>query len=160
MNRRQNLFQRYLLALGVQSGRRHSPDRHAPRQGVPAPQAVGRRPPQQHQSLSLFLQVKTPFKSESLMKSIRLIRDFPDYEFPTTVVPGLTDMEDLSDIASLLSSEGADRNYVLQGLRPGGCLDSLLDNIKPFPEETLRRFIKGIRHRCGALCLRYPSRIR
>ncbi|MHC9543404.1 MAG: anaerobic ribonucleoside-triphosphate reductase activating protein [Vulcanimicrobiota bacterium] len=104
--------------------------------------------------------VKAPFESESLMKSIRLVRDSPDYEFRTTVVPGLTGLEDLSAIASLLSSEGADRNYVLQGFRPGRCLDSLLNNIKPFSEETLRRFMEGIRHHFGAVSLRYTPGIR
>lgn len=98
--------------------------------------------------------VKAPFEIESLMKSIRLIRDFPDYEFRTTVVPGLTDIEALSAIASMLSSEGADKNYVLQGFRPGGCLDRLLDNEKPFPEETLRLFVEGIKHRFGTVSLR------
>jgi pyruvate formate lyase activating enzyme len=70
-------------------------------------------------------------------KSIRLLRRGKvDYEFGTTVVPGLVEARDLEEIArSLIGS----RRFVIRQFRPGGCLDPEYDSIRPFSNEELEK---------------------
>ncbi|HKM39765.1 MAG TPA: anaerobic ribonucleoside-triphosphate reductase activating protein [bacterium] len=69
-------------------------------------------------------------------ESIQLVKEKArNYEFRTTVVPGLLDKDDLIMIGQELA--GADK-YVLQQFRPSGpLLDPGLEGRQPYPEEFL-----------------------
>lgn len=72
-----------------------------------------------------------------LTQSIELLRGGRcDYEFRTTVVPGLLVERDVEEIARWI--EGAKR-YVLQQFRPQGTLDPGLETVAPYPRECLQQ---------------------
>ncbi len=86
---------------------------------------------------------------EGIKESIKLLlkADEIDYEFRTTVVPGLHTDEDIREIANLI--KGA-RLYYLQNFRPENtfnselqslnrCADSVLENYKKIAEELIER---------------------
>lgn len=60
-----------------------------------------------------------------------------EYEFRTTVPPGLLDGEAIVEIAR--SIEGAEA-YVLQNFRPVDCIDREMMQLEPLDEEELKRF--------------------
>jgi len=70
-------------------------------------------------------------------ESIRLLRrGSVDYEFGTTVVPGLVEARDIEEIArSLIGS----RRFVIRQFKPGGCLDPEYDSVRPFSVKELER---------------------
>ena len=69
-----------------------------------------------------------------------------EYEFRTTVPPGLLDEEAILNIARTLS--GA-QNYVLQNFEPSDCLDRKLMELKPLPDEELKTWAeKAAVHVC------------
>ncbi len=71
-----------------------------------------------------------------LERSMALLRESSvRYEFRTTVVPGLLDVEDVEEIARWIA--GAAR-YVLQPFRPVGTLDPALASVRPYPRERLQ----------------------
>ncbi len=75
-------------------------------------------------------------------KSIELImKKSPDYEFRTTVVPGITEEEDMIDMVKMI--EGA-KSYAIQQFRPMKVIDPRYLTIKPFPHEKLLRFVEII----------------
>ena len=80
---------------------------------------------------------------ENVLKSVRLImRHAPDYEFRTTVVPGLHEEKDILRIAERL--KGA-KMYVLQQFMPKNTVGENMRDLSPFPAERLfeiRRKIK------------------
>ncbi len=87
---------------------------------------------------------------EKIKKTIKLIMDSGvDYEFRTTVVPGLHAEEDILCIAD--SIRGA-KKYFLQQFRPGKkILDKECGDIKPYPEDflkTIKDKIKGFFEIC------------
>jgi len=59
-----------------------------------------------------------------------------DYEFRTTVVPGLVDTQDIHAISELVKGAGT---WALQQFVPGDTLDKRMDTVKPFPPETLNK---------------------
>ncbi|MFH1459899.1 MAG: anaerobic ribonucleoside-triphosphate reductase activating protein [Candidatus Omnitrophota bacterium] len=59
-----------------------------------------------------------------------------DYEFRTTVIPGLLDKEDILKIAQ--SIQGA-KKYVLQQFDPKDTLDSKMGLLKPYSKEMLEQ---------------------
>jgi pyruvate formate lyase activating enzyme len=65
-----------------------------------------------------------------------------DYEFRTTVVPGLVDTQDIHAISELV--KGA-RTWALQQFVPGDTLDKRMDTVKPFPPETLDKYADTLR---------------
>jgi pyruvate formate lyase activating enzyme len=74
---------------------------------------------------------------EAVEESIRLLRrGSVDYEFGTTVVPGLVEARDLQEIAQTLVGS---RRFVIRQFRPGGCLDPEYDSIRPFSIEELEK---------------------
>ncbi|MCX6778490.1 MAG: anaerobic ribonucleoside-triphosphate reductase activating protein [Candidatus Micrarchaeota archaeon] len=74
---------------------------------------------------------------DAIGRSIRLIMEkAKDYEFRTTVVPGLVATEDVEEIASLIS--GAKR-YFLQQFRPISTVDAEYGKIEPYPQKTLEK---------------------
>lgn len=74
----------------------------------------------------------------SVEQSIKLIRrGSVDYEFRTTVVPGLVDGRDLEEIAQTLIGS---KRFVIQQHRPGRTLDPEYGDVKPFGMDELRSF--------------------
>lgn len=101
----------------------------------------------------IAMDVKTNFKNygevtgagvnaETIKESIKTIMESGlDYEFRTTVVPGLHTEDDLSEIAEFI--RGAKR-YYLQQFRPGEkILGEKYRTVKPYPPE----FLAGIREK-------------
>lgn len=81
---------------------------------------------------------------ENVKKSVRiLLKSGIDYEFRTTVVPGIHEEKDIVAIAGQL--KGAKR-YVLQQFLPKNTIDEKFCGLTPFPDKTLvnlRKRIKG-----------------
>ncbi len=79
---------------------------------------------------------------DHIKESIRLIKaSGVDYEFRITAVPGLTDEEDLMEIAQMLESS---KRFVIQQFRPGRTLDESFKGVTPYPLERLYEFRKKI----------------
>ncbi|MDI6655275.1 MAG: anaerobic ribonucleoside-triphosphate reductase activating protein [Candidatus Hydrothermarchaeota archaeon] len=74
---------------------------------------------------------------EKIKKSVEIIRNNDvDYEFRTTVVPGLLDSEDIRKICSWLRGS---KRYYLQQFRPDVTLDASFRKVAPYkPEEMLK----------------------
>jgi pyruvate formate lyase activating enzyme len=64
-----------------------------------------------------------------------------DYQFRTTVVPGIHNKEDILNIAKWLAPAKA---YCLQNFRPEKTLDVKFREIKPFPEAFFKEIQKEI----------------
>jgi pyruvate formate lyase activating enzyme len=81
--------------------------------------------------------VRTSIDMEDIDKSVEVLKNSSiDYEFRTTVVPGLVMLEDLIDIAKWLS--GA-RLYVLQQFRPTkSLLDPSLQETEPYSSMQIQ----------------------
>jgi pyruvate formate lyase activating enzyme len=76
-----------------------------------------------------------PVDWRRIEESVRLIlTSGMDYEFRTTVVPGIVAPEDVEEIAKLIA--GA-KKYILQQFRPQGSLDPRFREIAPYPAQTL-----------------------
>jgi pyruvate formate lyase activating enzyme len=74
---------------------------------------------------------------EAVEESIRLLRrGSVDYEFGTTVVPGLVEARDLQEIAQTLVGS---RRFVIRQFKSGGCLDPEFDSIRPFSLQELEK---------------------
>jgi len=72
----------------------------------------------------------------SIEASVTMLKDQPgEYEFRTTVVPGLLEEKDFEDIGRWLQGS---RRFVLQQFRPGHTLDPAYSLIRPFPAEYLQ----------------------
>lgn len=74
--------------------------------------------------------------SDKVTSSINyILNDFNgEYEFRTTAVPGIVDIEDMKNIASYI--KGAD-NYVISQFRPMRTLDEEYEKVQPYPIEIL-----------------------
>ena len=84
--------------------------------------------------------------SEKIAQSVKIIIDAGktgkfDYEFRTTVVPGLLDQDDIEQIAVLI--KGA-KKYVIQQFRNDVVLDASLKDRESYPKSTLQKFKKHI----------------
>lgn len=78
----------------------------------------------------------------SVKKSIEIIKNSGiDYEFRTTVVPGIHTKDDIFQIAKDISPA---KRYFLQTLRPEKTIDVFFEKIKPYPEEFLLEIQKAI----------------
>ncbi len=80
---------------------------------------------------------------ERIKKSIELIKNSGiDYEFRTTIVPGLHEKEDIIEMAKAI---GPAKRYFLQSFRSEkGTLDYNLKGIRPFSEEEIKEAIKEV----------------
>jgi len=73
-------------------------------------------------------------------KSIDLIKNSNiDYEFRTTVVPGLVGKKDIEEIGKWLKGT---KNFALQQFQNKKVLDKEFEKIQPYSEETLKEFKK------------------
>jgi pyruvate formate lyase activating enzyme len=81
------------------------------------------------------LAVGVPVDVRRIEESVKLILSSGiDYEFRTTVVPGIVVPEDVEEIAKLITGAG---KYILQQFRPQGTLDPRFREIAPYPAQTL-----------------------
>ena len=79
----------------------------------------------------------------NIRKSIsNIMKSGIKYEFRTTVVPGLHDVESLRGIGELI--KGANKFYI-QNFRPGKTIDPAYRNKQSFTERELRQFQKVIK---------------
>jgi pyruvate formate lyase activating enzyme len=79
---------------------------------------------------------------EELLGSIQLIRRGGiDYEFRTTVVPGVVDGDDLEEIAKMLMGS---KRYVLQGFKPGVTLSKDCEGVEPYSLVEMRQFVDRV----------------
>jgi len=79
---------------------------------------------------------------ENIDKSIKILKNSNiDYEFRTTVVPGILDKKDILKIAKWIS--GA-KKYYLQNFRPEKTLDPKFEKKKPYTDEYLADIKKAI----------------
>ncbi|MCL5262212.1 MAG: hypothetical protein M1586_02900 [Patescibacteria group bacterium] len=78
-----------------------------------------------------------------IKKSIEIVRTLPDYEFRTTVVPGLVLEEDILEIAEMI--RGAKRYYLqpFQGKKVSGFEYDKKSVLKKPELEEIREKIKG-----------------
>lgn len=80
-----------------------------------------------------------------------IVKSGVDFEFRTTVVPGLHNKEVLlkmaKQLAILLRSRVATspKGWFLQNFQPKNCLDPEFEKIKPFSKEELQGFLKVVR---------------
>jgi len=81
-----------------------------------------------------------PVNIDQINKSISIIKESGlDYVFRTTAVPGLVDREDIENIS--LGLQGSKKLRIQQYV-PNNTLDSDYENIKPYPAEELRDWVK------------------
>ncbi|MFH1181218.1 MAG: anaerobic ribonucleoside-triphosphate reductase activating protein [bacterium] len=79
---------------------------------------------------------------EDIKKSVEIIKNSGiDYEFRTTVVPGIHTKEDILQIVRDISPA---KRYYLQSFRPEKTLNSKLASLKPYPQEFLLEIQKAI----------------
>jgi len=79
---------------------------------------------------------------EKIHESTEFIRQFPDYEFRTTVVPRFHKKEDFLSIAKWL--DGA-KKYFLQQFRPEKTFDESFQEMRPYSDEKLGEFCQMIK---------------
>lgn len=72
---------------------------------------------------------------ENIKKSIELIKKSNiDYEFRTTIIPGIHNKEDIIQIAKEISPA---KKYYIQNFRPGEITDKSLNKEMPYPNKYL-----------------------
>ncbi|MCX6642456.1 MAG: anaerobic ribonucleoside-triphosphate reductase activating protein, partial [Candidatus Bathyarchaeota archaeon] len=83
--------------------------------------------------------VQYKISAGEIIESIQQIRrSGVDYEFKTTMVPGLVSEKDLKDIVILLAGS---KRFTLQRFKPGNTLSKEYSNVKPYSETEMRRFL-------------------
>ncbi|MEK9135189.1 MAG: anaerobic ribonucleoside-triphosphate reductase activating protein [Patescibacteria group bacterium] len=79
---------------------------------------------------------------DKIKKSIDIIKNSCiDYEFRSTIVPGIHKREDVIEMAKWI--KGAKR-YYLQSFLPGKNIDSEFEKVKPYPRDFLLEIQKAI----------------
>ncbi len=88
----------------------------------------------------------------NIKKSILIIlRSDLEYEFRTTIVPGLHNKasmidlaKDLKNITQSINYQSVAFNYFLQPFRPQNCLDASFLNIKPYSDQEMLNLLKSV----------------
>ena len=81
---------------------------------------------------------ETSVNTDNIRKSVGLIKDSDvDYEFRTTVLPKLLNMNDLKAIGEWLKGS---KKYVLQQFRAMNTLDKKYENEPAYSEDEMKRF--------------------
>jgi len=84
--------------------------------------------------------VNTKINLENIKKSVEIIKNSGiDYEFRTTVVPGIVDREDIEKIGQWL--KGA-KKFALQQFRNQKVLNKEFEKVVPYWDDTLKEFEK------------------
>lgn len=82
--------------------------------------------------------VKAKVDLKKIQKSVEIIRmSGLDYEFRTTIVPGLIGEEDIMDITNWIRGS---KNYYLQQFRNHDTLEESFREISPYKPEEIRQF--------------------
>lgn len=82
-------------------------------------------------------------KMEDIKKSVEILKNSSvDFEFRTTVVPGIQKKEDFAEIAKWIG--GKNVKYYLQNFRPEKTIDPEFEKVQPFKEEFLKEIAKEI----------------
>jgi len=82
--------------------------------------------------------VRSKIKIKDIQQSINILKEGRvDYEFRSTVVPGILDKNDFEKMGKWI--KGAKR-YFIQQFRPKNTLDKSYEKIKPYPPEKLYEF--------------------
>lgn len=77
---------------------------------------------------------------ENIKKSVEIIKNSGiDYEFRTTVVPGIVEKEDIEKIGEWLQDA---KKFALQQFRNQKVLNKEFEKIQPYSEQTLKEFKK------------------
>jgi len=87
--------------------------------------------------------VNAPVNKNDIEESINTIKKLGNYEFRTTIVPGLLDKQDIIEIARWIKPA---RAYYLQQFRPINCLDKSYNKKKPYPLEQLQEMRDAVKH--------------
>jgi len=82
------------------------------------------------------------FKIQNSIETI--IRSGVEYEFRTTVVPGLHDLKNLISLAEQIKSLVQSCRWFLQQFRPTNCLDKSYLKIEPYSKEEMKNFQKEL----------------
>lgn len=81
----------------------------------------------------------------NVQKSIELIvKSGVDYEFRTTVVPGLHNLKNLIKLARQTGIISVNCHWFLQQFRPVNCLDKKYLSVKPYSEEELKKVCRKL----------------
>ena len=102
-----------------------------------------------------FLVQSSKLKIQSLIQNVKtsmvsIINSGVEYEFRTTVVPGIHDLDNLKKLASELQSainnqqSAIKSKWYLQQFRPINCLDKSYLKKKPFSKEEMENFQKEL----------------
>lgn len=82
-------------------------------------------------------------KIDKIQKSVEILKKgLVDFEFRTTVVPGVHKREDFLEIAKWIG--GPDIKYYLQNFRPEKTIDPAFEKVKPCANEWLNEVAKEI----------------
>ncbi len=82
-------------------------------------------------------------KMEDIQKSVEILKKGNvDFEFRTTVVPGVHKKEDFSEIAKWIGGENV--KYYLQGFRPFKTIDPQFENVRPFEDAFIKQIAEEI----------------
>lgn len=82
-------------------------------------------------------------KIEDIQKSVEILKKGNvDFEFRTTVVPGIHEKQDFFEIAKWIG--GPDVKYYLQNFRPEKTIDPEFEKVRPFQKEFMEEIIKDI----------------
>jgi pyruvate formate lyase activating enzyme len=77
--------------------------------------------------------------AKEIIESIQHIRrSGVDYEFKTTMVPGIVSEKDLKDIIILLAGS---KRYTIQRFKPGNTLSKEYSDVKPDSEDEMKGFL-------------------
>jgi len=82
-------------------------------------------------------------KMEDIEKSVNFLKNGKlDFEFRTTVVPGIHEKKDFLEIADWIGGENV--KYYLQSFRAEKTIDPKFETVKPFKEEFLKEIAEEI----------------
>ncbi len=85
------------------------------------------------------------YQISNIKTSMQLIANSGvDYEFRTTVVPALHNLENLIKLARQIGTISENCHWFLQQFRPINCVDKKYLSIKPYSEEELKKICRKL----------------
>jgi len=92
-----------------------------------------------------FIAMDIKTKLSAPIESIKLIlQSGLEYEFRTTVVPGIHDKKNLVCLAKQLKKLKTDFNWILQRFQPKNCLDPAFLKIKPYNSREMKAILADV----------------